>query len=210
LIYNDSLGGARRVDFAVSPSTGLADRALDGALCLRSLALGVDALTGAALTGERAWQAARVQNGVAAVQRTGDLHGKPTILLQGQADCLLPVNNAARAYFAKSNHAQTAPHVRYYEIANAQHLDVLMSVPAFKLDALFVPTQPYFMQAMDLIYGHLKDGAPLPPSQLVHTTPRGGTPGTANPIGPQNVPPISNTPEGNLSTLRSADSTLLE
>jgi hydroxybutyrate-dimer hydrolase len=40
LVYNDASGGAKRDVLAVSPSTGLADAALDGALCARSLVTG--------------------------------------------------------------------------------------------------------------------------------------------------------------------------
>jgi hydroxybutyrate-dimer hydrolase len=41
------------------------------------------------------------------------------------------------------------------------------------------------------MYDHLRHGAALPPSQVVHTTPRG--PG-APPITAANVPPIANAP----------------
>jgi hydroxybutyrate-dimer hydrolase len=41
------------------------------------------------------------------------------------------------------------------------------------------------------MYRHLREGAPLPPSQVVHTTPRG--PG-APPITAANVPPIATSP----------------
>ena len=38
---------------------------------------------------------------------------------------------------------------------------------------MFIPLHRYFIQAMDLMYAHLRNGRPLPPSQVVHTTPRG-------------------------------------
>jgi hydroxybutyrate-dimer hydrolase len=44
------------------------------------------------------------------------------------------------------------------------------------------------------MWAKLKTGAALPPSQVVHTTPRGGTPGAAPAITLANVPPISATP----------------
>jgi hydroxybutyrate-dimer hydrolase len=47
------------------------------------------------------------------------------------------------------------------------------------------------IQALDLMYAHLKSGKPLPLSQVVHATPRGGTPGSAPPISAaNNLPPI--------------------
>jgi hydroxybutyrate-dimer hydrolase len=44
---------------------------------------------------------------------------------------------------------------------------------------------------MDLMYAHLRSGRPLPPSQVVHTIPRGPA---APPITPANVPPIQDSP----------------
>lgn len=49
--------------------------------------------------------------------------------------------------------------------------------------------------ALDLMYAHLKSGAPLPPSQVVRTTPRGGTEGAAPPLTVSgNLPPIASSP----------------
>ena len=76
------------------------------------------------------------------------------------------------------------------EVTNAQHFDAFIaSLPGY--DTRFVPTHRYYQQAMDMMYAHLRSGTALPPSQVVHTTPRG--PG-APPITPANVPPISGTP----------------
>ena len=44
------------------------------------------------------------------------------------------------------------------------------------------------------MWAHLTQNVPLPPSQLVRTIPRGGTPGAAPAITAANVPPISSTP----------------
>jgi NAD(P)-dependent dehydrogenase (short-subunit alcohol dehydrogenase family) len=43
-------------------------------------------------------------------------------------------------------------------------------------------------------HDHLKNGTPLPPSQVVRTLPRGGLPGAAPPISSANVPAISAAP----------------
>ena len=61
-------------------------------------------------------------------------------------------------------------------------------------DAAFIPLHYYFIQAMDRMWAALTEDAPLPPSQLVRTTPRGGTPGQAPVITVANLPPISQTP----------------
>ncbi|MGH3974399.1 MAG: 3-hydroxybutyrate oligomer hydrolase family protein, partial [Pseudonocardiaceae bacterium] len=61
-------------------------------------------------------------------------------------------------------------------------------------DTAFIPLHHYFIQAMDRMWASLTTNAPLPPSQLVRTTPRGGTPGQAPAITATNLPPISQTP----------------
>ena len=61
-------------------------------------------------------------------------------------------------------------------------------------DSNFIPLHYYFTKAMDAMYAHLTASVPLPPSQVVRTTPRGGTPGSAPAITVANVPPIAATP----------------
>jgi len=59
----------------------------------------------------------------------------------------------------------------------------------------------YFIKSMDALYANLTSSAPLPPSQVVRTVARGGTPGSAPPITTANVPPIAATPaSGNAIT----------
>jgi hydroxybutyrate-dimer hydrolase len=53
----------------------------------------------------------------------------------------------------------------------------------------------YGIQALNLMYDHLKNGTPLPRSQVVRTIPRGGTPGAAPTITSANVPPIPQHPQ---------------
>ena len=61
----------------------------------------------------------------------------------------------------------------------------------------YLPLHRYYVQAMDLMYAHLRNGQALPPSQVVQTVPRGtGAPA----ITTANVPPISNTPGANAIT----------
>jgi hydroxybutyrate-dimer hydrolase len=47
---------------------------------------------------------------------------------------------------------------------------------------------------MDAMWAHLKHGVALPPSQVVRTTPRGGTPGAAPALTAAHVPAISASP----------------
>jgi hydroxybutyrate-dimer hydrolase len=201
VVYNDSVGGAKAWQFAVSPSTGVADFGLDNALCQRALVTGTDPVTGAALTTTSvptAAQSAAVRAGIAEVLLNGNLRGKPTIIVAGRSDALVPVNNNARAYVAYNRVAEGAgTKLRYIEVTNGQHFDTFIPFTGF--DTRFVPLHPYFNQAMDAMYANLKNGTALPASQVVHTTPRGGSPGAAPAITAANVPPISNAPAaGNL------------
>ncbi len=91
------MGGPTRDINARSPSTNRADGALDGALCARALVTGIDPVTGARLTGTRLAQSEKVQKGIREVQVEGRLGAKPTIIVAGRADTLIPVNHAARA-----------------------------------------------------------------------------------------------------------------
>ena len=56
------------------------------------------------------------------------------------------------------------------------------------------PLHYYFVQAMDRVWANLRQGTALPPSQVVHTVPRGGTPGAAPALTAANVPPIKDAP----------------
>jgi hydroxybutyrate-dimer hydrolase len=190
VVYNDAVGGASAWQFARSPSTGVADFGLDNALCQRALVTGVDAATGAALTAASmptAAQSAAVRAGIAEVLVTGKLRGKPTIIVAGRSDALVPVNNNARAYAAFSRgEGADARRLSYIEVTNAQHFDAFLPFAGF--DSRFVPLHPYFNQAMDAMYAHLRSGQPLPPSQVVRTRVRGGGPGAAPAITSAHVP----------------------
>jgi hydroxybutyrate-dimer hydrolase len=190
------VGGARAWQFAVSPSSGTADFGLDTALCQRALVTGTDPVTGAALTGSSTptlAQSQAVQAGVAEVTMSGNLRGKPALVVSGRSDALVPVNNNSRAYAAFNRTVEGARSgLRYVEVTNAQHFDTFIPFSGF--DTRFVPLHVYFNQAMDLMYAHLRSGAPLPPSQVERTTPRGGIPGAAPALTAANIPPISAAP----------------
>jgi hydroxybutyrate-dimer hydrolase len=196
VVYNDSLGGAKQDFLATSPSSALADFALDGALCQRSLVTGRDVVTGQRLTGDMRAMSDRVRGGIFSVRQQAWLRGKPALIVAGRDDALLPVNHASRAWFAKSqSRGDKAANVRYVEVTNAQHFD---SFIAFGLllgyDTRYIPLHVYFNRAMDAMWAHLKHGAPLPPSQVVRTVPRGGVTGAAPALTAANVPPIQMSP----------------
>ncbi len=183
LINNDAVGGPRKDDLSVSPTSGVADYNLDGAICMRSLLTGTDGL------------AQRLQAGVGEVKRTGNLRGKPAIVIHGRSDALVPVNHTSRPYFGLNKLTEgAASKLSYFEVTNAQHFDAFLPLPGY--DTRFVPLHYYVNQALDRMYSYLKSGVALPPSQVVRTTPRGGTPGAAPAITSANLPAIASSPAG--------------
>ena len=196
VVYNDSVGGPKAWQFAVSPSTGVADFGLDNALCQRALVTGTDPVSGVPLTASSTPSKAQsdaVKAGIAEVVLNGNLRGKPTLIVSGRSDALVPVNHNARAYTAYNRVVEGASSkLRYIEVVNAQHFDAFLPFGGF--DTRFVPLHTYFNQAMDAMYAHLKNGAALPVSQVVRTTPRGGVPGAAPALTAANVPPFVTAP----------------
>lgn len=194
IVYNDSVSGAKLDLLSTSPSTNLTDFALDGALCQRARATGVDPVTGTALAGTALTEAQRVQQGVSEVQLNGNLRNKPTIIVAGRSDTLLPLNHTSRAYFGKLNMNGNASNARFIEVENGNHFDAFIDnalLPGY--DSRLIPMHYYFNQAMDRMWAYLTTGAALPDSQVVRTTPRGGSPGAAPAITKANVPSIATT-----------------
>lgn len=188
VLYEDSVGGAKAYSFGVSPSSGAADQSLDGFLCLRALATGVDPVGGGALTPTLAAQSQRVRSGVAQAQAGGNLHGKPAIVVHGRSDTLVPVNRASRAYLGLNAVQEgAASKLRYVEVTHANHFDLFSN----SLPTVIVPLHLYLFRALDMMYAHLKSGQALPPSQVVHTVTRADA---GTPITVANLPPIATAP----------------
>ena len=186
IVNNNSVGGPLQDPISISPSTGRQDFNLDGAVCLRNLLA-----------------SGNVAAGIDQVKRSGNLRGKPAVIVHGRSDGLVPVNHSSRPYYALNKTVDVTGRLVYYEVTNAQHFDAFIGNPAFAgYDTRYVPLHRYFIQAMDLVWNNLRSGAPLPPSQVVRTTPRGGTAGSAPAITAANVPPISSSPAaGDLITI---------
>ena len=184
VINNNSVGGALLDAVSISPSTGAADYNIDGAQCLRNLFATADA------------NGAKVQQGMTEVRRTGNLRGKPAIIVHGRADAHAPVGLTSRAYFGLNKIAEgAASKLTYIEVTNAQHFDAFNgNAQLAGYDTRFVPLQRYFNAAMDAVYSHLATGTTLPPSQVVRTVPRAGTAGAADAIALANVPVIASAP----------------
>ena len=80
----------------------------------------------------------------------------------------------------------TARRCGYIEVTNAEHFGT--DLPGF--DTRMVPLTIYHLRGLDALWNHLTSGAPLPESQVVRTTVRGGEPRHAPPLGSANVPPL--------------------
>ncbi|WP_171014095.1 3-hydroxybutyrate oligomer hydrolase family protein [Chitinivorax sp. B] len=183
-----------REDLALSTG-GLQDYNLDGALCLRRLATGIDPTTGNKVTGTEQALSSRVQAGMKQVQRTANLRGKPALIVTGRSDALLAVNHASRAYvIANQDKEGSNSKLRYIEIANGQHFDAFL--PLIGFGTRFTPVHYYFDQALSRMYAHLTQAKTLPPSQVVRATPRTNQ---LDDLTTANLPDISDTPAaGNL------------
>ena len=184
ILNNNSVGGTAVDAASISPSTGKADLNFDGAACLRDL------WTGTGTT------SSIVRASVEQLKVHGNLRGKPAIIVHGRSDTLVPINNTSRPYYALNKTVEGGgSKLAYYEVANAQHFDAFIdNAAAPGYDSRLVPLHRYFIQAMDILYANLKSGAAIPPSQVVRTTPRGGTAGAAPAITAANVPPIAASP----------------
>jgi len=180
IVNNNSVGGPL-LDAASVSAGNVQDYNSTGALCLRALVSG------------NSPAGLRVREGIQQVLRSANLQGKPALIVHGRSDTLVPVALTSRPYFGLNKMVEgQASKLSYIEVTNAQHFDAFLGFPGY--GARLVPLHRYFIQAMDMMYAHLKSGAPLPGSQVVRTVPRGQTGTVANPITLANVPAIQLVP----------------
>ena len=181
---------------AISPSTGRADYAFDSAYCLRRLAIGKDPVSGAALSDDEQKLADAIKAGIGEVGLSAALQGRPAIVIHGRADSVFPFNHSARPYVARSLAVQgVSSQLRYYEVLNAQHFEGALGDAALGgFDTRYVPLRHYLLQSLDLMYNRLVLNKPLPDSQVIRTSARGGTTGAAPAITLSNAPLIPVTP----------------
>ena len=172
VVYNLANGGP------IVHTVANGDFGFAGAHCLRQL-----------WTSQSAGAVA-LRAGVEEVKVTGDLRGKPAIIVQGRSDALVPVNHTSRPYFGLNKLNDAGSRLSYIEVLNAQHFEAFLGLGGY--NSAFVPLHYYHLQALDLMWNHLRNGAPLPPAQVVRTVPRGaGAPDVTVAI---NLPPISLAP----------------
>ena len=59
---------------------------------------------------------------------TGNLRGKPTLIVHGRADALVPVNFSSRPYFGANKLVEgAASRLSYIEVLNGQHFDTFLA-----------------------------------------------------------------------------------
>ncbi|NJR72037.1 MAG: hypothetical protein HC782_02745, partial [Gammaproteobacteria bacterium] len=165
IVNNNSTGGAVQDALSVD-ADGRQTLNVEGAKCIASRVINFGQATAPALTDAV----------LAELRRSGNLRGKPGIIVHGRADALVPVNHTSRAYFGLNKITDTASKLSYIEVVNAQHHDSLNGRVA-GFDTRYVPIQRYFNQAMDAVFANLRSNAVLPASQVVRATPRGGSAG---------------------------------
>ncbi|MFC5489163.1 3-hydroxybutyrate oligomer hydrolase family protein [Dokdonella soli] len=93
----------------------------------------------------------------------------PIIVAHGEDDGLLPIAFSSRPYVASLEAAGRRP--VFWRVPHAQHFDAFLALPAF--GDRYVPLLPYGYAALDKMWAHLAEGAPLPPSRRFTTQPRG-------------------------------------
>jgi hydroxybutyrate-dimer hydrolase len=167
VIADTSVGGPALYLLATSPGSGLADLYLDGAACLRRLA--TNAATGSTpISSAEQALAARIKTGLDETRVTGNLRGKPAVIVHGRADALIPVNHNSRPYAALNKRSDSASTLKYYEVTDANHFDALVGLYPKTL----VPLHVYTLRALDLMWAQLVNGTALPESQVVRATAR--------------------------------------
>lgn len=172
LINNNGNQGSG-IDFRQSvDAQGNQDGYLAGALCLRQLATGTTGITtdtGTPLTGNNLENYQKLQQGINETLASGNLRGKPAIIVHGRDDALAHVNFTSRAYYGLNQQTQGASsRLSYLEIKNAHHFDAINQ--QYNIDTQ-IPLYYYLSQSLDWLYDHLKNKTDLPLSQVIPTQP---------------------------------------
>ena len=128
----------------------------------------------------------RVQGGLEETVMSGDLQGRPTILIQGRSDQVVAPNHGARAYYARNRQVENRNDVVYWEVENGHHLEMFQNfynLGFFGASTDIAYLNPYFHEAMDQVFAYLADGTPFAPSQVIRTVPGTHTDPDGNPYG---------------------------
>lgn len=103
----------------------------------------------------------------------------PMIIVHGKADGLIPVVFSSAPYvrWLEANGRKPV----FWNVEHGQHFDAFLAFPGFG-DA-HVPMLPYAYSALDKLWAHVFNGAPMPVSREIVTTPRGDGPLGASQLG---------------------------
>lgn len=171
VVNDNSLGGPVQSVHSISPSTGLADLNLDGAISLYQAATGLDPVNLQPSTGLSDEQGQRIRAGLDECRASGRLGGRPAMIVNGRCDSIIAPNHASRSYLGRHLCETGAlASLSYLEVQHAHHLDTLNAFPV--MAARYVPLTPYLFRALSEVDRHLTEGTPLPPSQVVRSIPR--------------------------------------
>jgi len=133
------------------------DPTLRGLRCLRDL-----------WTGEGA-EAVTLRASIAATAARLPRKDLPLFIIHGREDGLLPDAFSSAAYVAWLRANRRDP--VYWSIPHAQHFDAFLALPGF--GDRYVPLLPYGYHALDRMWRHLVEGAPLITGDTPAATPRG-------------------------------------
>lgn len=198
------------MDGQATDTAGAVAQAVRGVLALRRVVTGVPVttqplpVTTQPLSAEEQRQHERIAKGIEEVRATGQLNGKPGIIVHGRGDGVIAPNHTSRAYVALNHLVERAnSNLRYIEVTNTHHFDAFNAISQFELAKDFNSLHPYLLQALSWMRDYLaRKKKLLPPSQVVDTKPRGldqnGHPNPIDPLHPQrNLPPITANPGKN-------------
>lgn len=103
----------------------------------------------------------------------------PMIIVHGKADGLVPMAFSSEPYvrWLEANGRKPV----FWKVGHGQHFDAFLAFPRFG-DA-HVPMLPYAYAALDKLWAHVFNGAPIPASREFATTPRGNGPLGAAQLG---------------------------
>jgi hydroxybutyrate-dimer hydrolase len=149
LVNDADPAGPTKSAVSTSASTKRKDYNFDGVKCLREAAF-----------------SPRVKNTLARLMMHGNLHRKPTIIIQGQLDEILPVDMVVRPYVALNSLVEGKDsRVTYLEVPLATHGD-----PGSDSRSTYVPWGIYHIRSLELMWNNLTKGTALPPSQVIRVS----------------------------------------
>jgi hydroxybutyrate-dimer hydrolase len=128
----------------------------------------------------------RIRAGQEEVVMSAQVGNRPVIVLHGRADSLIPVNHSSRAYYAVNRRERgDRDELRYYELVHGQHFDGFLPLPGFAEH--YVPMQAWMTRSFETMMARLKQGVPLPPSQVLRSKPRALEGNAAAPLTDDNL-----------------------